>query len=442
MVIHVVQAGETVNSIAEQYGVSVQRLIYDNQLQEQLQGQPQLQGDLQGGARRQALAVGQALLVLFPRVVHTVEAGDTLEQIAARYGTTVLALARNNPFLLQQNVLLAGQQIVVFYEEERLGSMRVNGYAYPFIAPAILREALLYLDELLVFSYGFTFSGELVPPRTNEDWMLEEAGRFGVESILVLTPFAEPDVFNNQLVKTVTQDLKVQQTLIQNLLAKVQEKGYMGVDVDFEYILPEDREAYAQFVANLNEVMTAQGYRVSVALAPKTSATQPGLLYEGMDYRLLGENADSVFLMAYEWGYTYGPPMAVAPLNKVEQVVDYALTEIPAEKIVMGIPNYAYDWPLPFVRGTTAARNISNVEAPQLAARAGAEILFDEVARSPHFTYWMGDVQHEVWFEDVRSVEAKVRLAFGKNLLGIGYWSLMKPFRANWLVLNALIDLG
>ena len=304
MVIHVVQAGETVNSIAEQYGVSVQRLIYDNQLQEQLQGQPQLQGDLQGGARRQALAVGQALLVLFPRVVHTVEAGDTLEQIAARYGTTVLALARNNPFLLQQNVLLAGQQIVVFYEEERLGSMRVNGYAYPFIAPAILREALLYLDELLVFSYGFTFSGELVPPRTNEDWMLEEAGRFGVESILVLTPFAEPDVFNNQLVKTVTQDLKVQQTLIQNLLAKVQEKGYMGVDVDFEYILPEDREAYAQFVANLNEVMTAQGYRVSVALAPKTSATQPGLLYEGMDYRLLGENADSVFLMAYEWGYT------------------------------------------------------------------------------------------------------------------------------------------
>lgn len=424
MVIHVVQEGESASMVAERYGVSVQRLIYDNQLQGQ-----------------QELAVGQALLILFPRVVHAVSQGETLEQISEQYGTTLLSLARNNPFLLQQNVLLAGQQIVVFYEDQKIGTMRVSGYAYPFIAPVLLREALLYLDELLVFSYGFTFTGELVPPRVDETWMLNEARRFGAESMLVLTPFAQPDVFNNQLVKVVSENLQVQQNLIQNLLITVREKGYAGVDVDFEYVLPEDRASYAQFVANLNTAMTAEGYRVSVALAPKSRGNQPGLLYEGMDYGLLGQNADSVFLMTYEWGYTYGPPMAIAPLNLVEEVVNYALTEIPAEKIVMGIPNYAYDWPLPYVRGTTEARNISNVEASQLAGRTGARILFEEVERSPHFRYWEGGVQHEVWFEDVRSVDAKVRLAMGNGLRGIGYWSLMKPFRANWLLLNALLDL-
>ena len=85
-----------------------------------------------------------------------------------------------------------------------------------------------------------------------------------------------------------------------------------------------------------------------MALAPKYSDQQSGVLYEGMDYALLGAAANSVFLMTYEWGYTYGEPMAVAPVNQVRRVAEYALTRIPAEKIVLGVPNYGYDWPCPF----------------------------------------------------------------------------------------------
>ena len=73
-----------------------------------------------------------------------------------------------------------------------------------------------------------------------------------------------------------------------------------------------------------------------MAVPPKVSNEQRGLLVEGADYRLIGENADYVFLMTYEWGYTYGPPMAVAPLDKVRQVVEYALSQIPAEKLIFG----------------------------------------------------------------------------------------------------------
>ena len=110
--------------------------------------------------------------------------------------------------------------------------------------------------------------------------------------------------------------------------------------------------------------------------------------------------------------------MAIAPLNKVDEVLSYALAEIPREKIVMGMPNYAYDWALPYVRGYTEAANISNVEAARIAAQTGAVIQFDRTSKSPHFDYWQESVQHKVWFGDVRSVEAKVQLALKRRILG------------------------
>lgn len=420
--IYVVKEGDTIDSISSQFGISRSRLIYDNQIY----------------AGR--VVTGQALLILEPSVVHTVEAGDTLTSIAREYGTSVQSLVRKNPYLLNEVNLMPGDVLTVEYAQEKLGSLNVTGYAYPYISTETLREALLYLDELLIFSYGFTTSGTLIPPAMEEP-LIEQALEFGVDPMLVLTPFAETGSFNNQLVKAVSEDLTMQQTLIENLVQAVQQKGYAGVDVDFEYILPEDREGYAAFVGNLRERMNALGYKVSVALAPKISSEQEGLLYEGMDYALLGANANTVFLMTYEWGYTYGPPMAVAPINKVRQVLDYAVTQIPVEKIYMGIPNYAYDWPLPYERGVTRATSIGNVEAVEIADQNGAQIQFDETAMSPFFNYTLDGVEHEVWFEDVRSIDVKLRTAKEYGFSGVGYWNLMRPFRANWLLIDSLFQL-
>lgn len=199
----------------------------------------------------------------------------------------------------------------------------------------------------------------------------------------------------------------------------------------------ENREGYTEFVRNLRNAMNEAGYTVSAALAPKISAEQRGILYEGMDYRMLGEAADEVFLMTYEWGYTYGPPMAVAPVNKVREVLDYAVAEIAREKIMMGIPNYGYDWPLPFEQGVTKAKTIGNVEAVRIASQNGAEIAFDETAQSPFFRYWTEGKQHEVWFEDVRSIRAKGKMAEEYGLRGFGYWNLMRMFRANWMLISS-----
>lgn len=368
--------------------------------------------------------------------IYIVEPGDTIDRIAELYGITVEEIAYVNqippPYRLaigQAILILAGTQNL----ERRFAT--AGGYAYPFISPWVLRETLPFLTNLLVFSYGFTRAGNLIPPAVNEDWMLQEAFDVDCSPILVLTPLGEDGSFNNRLIHEMLTEEIVKETLIQELLETVERKGYRGVDVDFEYILAEDRDMFTAFVGELRQRMNDAGYTVSVALAPKTSADQKGLLYEGKDYRGLGEAVDEVLLMTYEWGFTYGPAMAVAPLNKVRQVVEYALTEILPEKINLGIPNYGYDWTNPFVKGESKAVTIGNVEAVQIAIDNNAEIQFNETAQSPYFLYNKGGREHEVWFEDVRSMRAKFGLVDEYDLKGIGVWQIMRFFRAMWLEL-------
>ena len=145
---------------------------------------------------------------------------------------------------------------------------------------------------------------------------------------------------------------------------------------------------------------------------------------------------------SYEWGYTAGPPMAVAPLPNVRAVLDYAVTEIPAGKIFLGIPNYGYDWPLPFVRGTTRAQSISNQRAIDLAIEHDIAIQFDETAQAPFFHYTDGGgTVHEVWFEDARSLDAKLRLIAEYGFQGGGVWNLMRPYSQIWQVMAGLYDI-
>ncbi len=374
--------------------------------------------------------------------IYVVKKNDTLDKIAAAFMVSAEDIAYDNQ-IAAPYPLAVGQALLIPTEDEIAPKrkVRVNGYAYPYIRTDVLTETLPYLTTLSVFSYGFTANGNLIPPKTDDSRMIQEAWTQGAAPILVLTPFDQTGMFNNYLISEITHNMTAQQTLIDEMLLLMEEKGFAGIDLDFEYILPEDRIPYAEFVANVRAQAAPKGYPVSVALAPKTSANQRGLLYEGKDYKLLGAAADSVLLMTYEWGYTYGPPMAVAPINKVREVVEYAVTEIPTEKIDLGIPNYGYDWTLPFVQGVSKARTISNVEAVQLAIENDAVIQFDQTAMSPYFRYEKDGVQHEVWFEDVRSMKEKFRLITDYGLRGMGYWQIMRLFRANWLLLADTFDI-
>lgn len=368
--------------------------------------------------------------------IYVVKSGDTVDSIAASYGISVSSIIYNNQ-LVYPYPLAVGQALLLSAGEDSVPDYPawVNGYAYPFIQQSVLNDTLPYLSSLSVFSYGFTTEGELVPPKVDDSFMIDAALMEGVRPVLTLTPLGPDGNFNNFLIASVVNSQTAKANLLANLLETVQEKNFQGVDIDFEYIRPEDRIPFADFVADVRNLLSAYGYHVSVALAPKTSDTQAGLLYAGKDYGLLGEAADSVLLMTYEWGYTYGPPMAVAPVNKVRQVVEYAVTRIDPAKIDLGIPNYGYDWTLPFVQGSSRAVTVSNQEAVRIAIEAGVPIQFDDVAMSPFFQYEKDGQLHEVWFEDVRSYREKFSLLPAYGLRGMGYWQIMRFFRPNWLLL-------
>lgn len=425
MYIYVVNEGDTLQRISNEYEVSVSRLAYDNEI------------------FGEQLVVGQALIILKPDIVYTVKTGDTLSGIAGAYGITVEKILRNNSYLLNENFLIPGRELVISYEgngNEQNASKEIidlYGYAYSFIREDILEEALLYLDELLPFSYGFNPDGSLI--EMNDANLLQEAEQFGNSRRMVLTPLDRNERFNNQLVVELLSNEEIQNILLNNIVNVMNAKGYSALDIDFEFIPGQFRDAYVSFVSKTRVKLNELGYFVSVALPPKISSDQQGLLYEGIDYAGLGEAADSVFLMTYEWGYKYGPPMAVAPVPSVKRVLDYAASVIPLGKIYMGIPNYAYDWPLPYERGVTVAETIGNTQAVRRAYDYGTEILFDEQSKAPYYYYTdESGIEHVVWFEDVRSVIAKYDLIREYGFRGAGYWNLMREFRQNWVYVNSL----
>lgn len=368
--------------------------------------------------------------------IYIVAPGDTVDSIAASENVSVSSLIYDNQ-LVYPYALAVGQSLFISNAPVPSGkpSTQVGGYAYTYISPWVLSETLPFLTELFVFSYGFTPQGDLIYPPFDDSRMITEAWANNTRPILTLTPLDGSGQFNNNLISSVVQNEAYKSALIRQILSILRMKGYAGIDIDFEYIHASDRDAFTTFVRDIASALHSYGFTVSVALAPKTSANQPGLLYEGKDYAALGAAADYVLLMTYEWGYKYGPNMAVAPLNMVQRVVDYAVTEIPPEKIRLGIPNYGYDWPLPFERGRTVAVTIGNVEAVQIAIRNNAVIRYDETAQSPYFQYTRDNVLHEVWFEDVRSIQAKFGLIKDYGLGGAGYWQIMRWWRANWLLL-------
>ena len=418
MTIHVVSAGETASSIARLYGVSPQLLARQNQLPPS--------GEL---------VVGQALVVLFPTQTHTVLPGDSLFSISRRYGVPVQTLLRNNYFLLGLSDLPVGEELVISLPDESRGTLAVNGYAYPFISQAVLSQQLPYLTNLTPFTYGITPSGGLVP--LGDEMLLAAAGRYGVTPWMHLSTLTEAGNFSSALGRQLLTDPEGQAMLIQSVERTMLNKGYRGLDVDFEYLPADLAQPYAAFIAALRARLAPYGWPVTVAVAPKRSGDQPGLLYEGHDYPALGAAADFVLLMTYEWGYTYGPPMAVAPLPQVQQVLSYALSVIPAEKLFLGVPTYGYDWPLPFVQGTTQAASLSPQMALALARRYGAEIQYDETAQAPWFRYRENGRDHEVWFEDARSAQAKLDLAVNSGVRGVGLWNLMRLFPQLYLLLAA-----
>ena len=137
-----------------------------------------------------------------------------------------------------------------------------------------------------------------------------------------------------------------------------------GINFDVEYLPAEYASAYAEFIKDMQKMLSPLGYLTTVALAPKISSDQKGVLYEGHDYKKLGEAADYCIIMTYEWGYTYGEPLPVSPITNVRHVLEYGMSQITPSKILMGLNNYGYDWTLPFIKVKAGRKPSETIRLP------------------------------------------------------------------------------
>ena len=418
MLIHVTKPGETLASIARAYTVSAARLAREN-----------------GLAEGEEPVAGQSLAILYPARVHLVRQGDTTASIARRYGVSERQLWRCNPGLIQHGPQI-GERLIISWRQNTLGRFETTGYAYPATKRDLLLDSLPSLRYAIPFTHEVSRSGSL--SALNDSAMREAVQESKGATLLSISNLREPDGFDSEIVHAILNSEEAQHRLITETLALIRERGHCGVDVDFEYIPAADRERYPAFLRRLSAALKPEGYPVYVAVAAKNADDTTSRLTAGLDYKAIGEAVSAVLIMTYDYGYVSGPPMAVSPLPKVQETLSYAVTRIPRQKLLMGIPNYGYNWPLPFEEGKTRARSVSNEEAIALARQAGASIQYSEESQAPWFRYRENGVEREVWFEDARSLRAKLRLAARFRLRGVGFWNLSRPFRQDWTVLSAL----
>lgn len=419
MQIHTVQQNQSLFGIAQAYGTTAAELVEANEI-----------------PNPNRLVVGQTLVIPIIGQFYWVQPGDNLYTIARNFRLSYQELAAINRIPANQPLQIG---VRLYIPPLPKSNAEFNAYVEPrgnSVAPELeesSRNAAPYLTYLAPFNFQALRDGSLKEPPLGNLPAIAEASR---NVLMMVISNQENDQFSDEVGRILLNDLAVQDRFLNNIVETARKYGFRDIHFDFEYLRPQDREAYNQFLRKAKTRFQREGWLISTALAPKTSAEQQGAWYEAHDYRAHGEIVDFVVIMTYEWGYSGGPAMAVSPIGPVRNVLEYAISEIPPQKILMGQNLYGYDWTLPFVQGTIA-RAISPQQAIQIAAENNVAIRYDTTAQAPTFQYTDTEgKRHEVWFEDARSIQAKFNLIKELNLRGMSYWKLGLSFPQNWLLIS------
>lgn len=416
MYIHVVNKGDVLWKIADYYNSTIPLIMEANDLKDP-----------------NRLLVDESLVIPSnDNYFYRVRPQDSLWKIANKYNITVEEIILNNSNIDPQNLIVGTLLNIPFAPKTEI---EVMGYIYLLgkNSESVVNEAGQSLTYMSPSAYLINEDGSLQP--INDGEVIKAALDNNVIPIMSIMNFTSTSAGDSLASMVLNNPISVD-ALISNMLSVMKSKGYYGLNIDFENVLPEDKEAYNNFLSKVVDVFHKEGYFVTTALAPKESAEQKGLMYEAHDYPFHGKVADFVVLMTYEWGWRGGPPQAISPIDKMRLVLDYAVSVMPREKIMMGFQIYARDWVLPYALGQFA-ETFSVEEAMNRAYKYNAKILYDEKTQSPYFNYTDEQGrQHEVWFEDARSAQAKFDLAKEYGLRGISYWALGYPFPQNWILLK------
>ncbi|QGH35427.1 LysM peptidoglycan-binding domain-containing protein [Gracilibacillus salitolerans] len=415
MTVHVVQSGESLWQIANQYQLPISAIVEVN-------GLPSANTIIPGLA---LYIPDQANVQLRP---YMIKAGDTLWQLSNRFNTTIEAILHVNT-VADPNQLYIGQRLLI--PTPLKPQIETLGFIVPYSPQTflpILRNLSDSLTYVAIVSYSFTAEGYAYLLLDDKE-VVRESNRLGVTPLLMIRNFTSED-FDAELAGNVLANPVYRRNLIESLLQFVNEKEYGGVSLDIEFIPPARRDDFNTF---LNALKTALGTRIlHVNVHAKTEDLPTNPIVGAYDYQAIGAIADVVAVMTIDYGYPGGPPDPVAPLWWMYQVVRYATSLIDSRKVQIAFPLYGYDWRV--TDNTTAAVSVNGAQNQAISANTVIE--FDQIAASPWYRYWEEMEKHIVWFEDVRSYREKYTLVDQYQLLGVTYWQLNLPAPQNWVYLN------
>ncbi|MGB8456010.1 MAG: LysM peptidoglycan-binding domain-containing protein [Anaerocolumna sp.] len=422
MTIHVVQPGETLNSISKLYNIPSARIVLEN-----------------GIKNPNNLAIGQTIVIVPPETIYTVQNGDTLAGISEKQGISLMELLRNNPYLSDREFIYLGEPLVISYQTNKSRTIATSGYAFPYINIDTLKKTLPFLSYLTIFNYRITINGEVIGD--DESKMIQMAKDFGVAPIMFVSTLTADGTSNNEVFFKLLRDPETQARVIESILHILRTKGYYGVNIYLEYVNLENIDIIANNIKRVADLFHSEGFRVLVTVSPKANIESHGVSFDKIDYSKLAVNTDAVVFTSYEWGMTYSYPSSVTPVIILRELLNYAVSIIPSEKILMGLIPIGYNWQLPYVPGYSKANAITAGSAIQLATENNIPIQFNEQSQAPYFFYVSDYTLYLLWFKDARSFDAIAGLVSEYTLQGLSIWTIMDFNAQMWFVINTQYEI-
>lgn len=277
------------------------------------------------------------------------------------------------------------------------------------------------IDVAAAFVYSVGADGSVVPEPSSEHAVnrIDEI-RTQADHLQVVPSVANTTAgrWDRTTVARILRDPSLRAAHIDSLTTLTASDAFSGVQIDYEDLHTDDRELFSSFVSDLAVRIREIGKVLYVTVHPKEDDAGYDTRNLAQDYAAIGRSADKVVVMAYDRHWENSPSGPIAPYDWVNSVVQYATEQIPREKLLLGIPLYGYDWT------GASGTPLTWKEAVELSITYSATPVWDPVSRSNRFTYRTGDVTHEVWFEDARSIAPKIAVAQHYLLDGIALWRL------------------
>ncbi len=297
-----------------------------------------------------------------------------------------------------------------------------------------LRQHLEVIRSVSPYWYVFQRDGKVLAlPNADASDVLAVVHAAGLTLIPTIAN-ADPQTNQKdpQLALSVLTNPAARARHIASILETARSRSYDGIDLDYENMPAVLRDTFTRFVEELAAALHAEGRLLVVSLQPKVRDPGGENGSQALDYAAIGAAADLVRVMAYDYSWDTSDPGPVAPLPWVEEVVTFAVSQIPPERLQLGVAFYGYDWV--DGRGTTRMWD----ELHDSAVGRGATIRWDARSGSPWFEYMGGDGRHEVWFENADSLAHKLALIRRFGLAGLAAWRLGGEDPEVWALLSAV----